>query len=198
MEPSGLSDGEKSTRTIAVDLDGVLFPWLDLIRSHFQSLGYECPPDTGWEVWEYWGIPKGLFHREWERLITDERLYRQGDPIDMSRDCLWRLSDAGWQIEIVTHRLQHPGHHAEVIFQTTDWLDQHHVPYHGISFTGNKTIYCDVIVDDNPDYLDASAADLKLLYAAEHNVHLKDEPEYVYVEDWWSVEWELIDRYGNN
>jgi 5'(3')-deoxyribonucleotidase len=62
------------------------------------------------------------------------------------------LSDEGYRIRIITHRLFINFFHEASVRQTIRWLDKHGVPYRDLCFMGEKDqVGADVYVDDSPD-----------------------------------------------
>src|SRR3546814_1849883 len=65
---------------------------------------------------------------------------------------LWRLSDAGVWIRLITHRLYVNWGHQEVVADTVAWLDEHGIPYRDLCFLGQKPeVQADVYVDDRSE-----------------------------------------------
>lgn len=146
-------------KIVNVDLDGVVYPF-HLALEQF-ALKYRLIADDGdlqlpdvnqWNMWEDWGISYGQWKSVFRKGVEQGVVWGMGQPIYKSVESLWRLSDAGWNIRITTHRLVHKfGHHA-AITQTADWLEQHNVPFWDICFLGKSpksTLYANAIVDDN-------------------------------------------------
>ena len=59
-------------------------------------------------------------------------------PIPGAAEALWRLSDAGVWIRIITHRLCVNWGHAIAVADTVEWLDRTGIPYRDICFLGRK------------------------------------------------------------
>lgn len=73
------------------------------------------------------------------------------DPIEGVADALWRLSDAGIWIRVITHRLYVNWGHADAVADTVSWLDNQRIPYRDLCFLGNKPdVGADVYIDDAP------------------------------------------------
>ena len=69
---------------------------------------------------------------------------------------LWRLSDLGVWIRIITHRLYVNWGHAVTVSDTVAWLDEHRIPYRDICFLGDKPqVGADAYIDDAPHNIDA-------------------------------------------
>jgi len=66
-------------------------------------------------------------------------------------ETLWRLSDAGVWIRLITHRLYANWGHAIAVADTVQWLDEHGIPYRDLCFLGHKPqVEADAYVDDAP------------------------------------------------
>jgi 5'(3')-deoxyribonucleotidase len=86
-------------------------------------------------------------------------MFRNMPAIDGVSDALWRLSDAGVWIRIVTHRLVTNWGHALIVSDTVDWLDTHSIPYRDICFLGRKPeVEADAYVEDAPHNVEALRA----------------------------------------
>ena len=85
-------------------------------------------------------------------------------------EALWRLSDAGIWIRIVTHRLYVNWGHAVAIADTAQWLDQQRIPYRDVCFVGEKPdVAAHAYVDDGPHNVEG-------LREAGHTVITFDQP----------------------
>ena len=77
-------------------------------------------------------------------------------PIAGAAEALWRLSDAGVWIRIITHRLVGNWAHAKVVADTVTWLDDHRIPYRDLCFLGQKPqVEAAAYVDDAPHNVEA-------------------------------------------
>jgi len=87
------------------------------------------------------------------------RMLAKMEPIAGAVESLWRLSDAGVWIRIVTHRLYVNWSHAVVVADTVAWLDRVQIPYRDICFLGAKPdVACDCYIDDAPHNVKALRA----------------------------------------
>jgi 5'(3')-deoxyribonucleotidase len=163
--------------TILVDLDGVVYPWVEAMAVGLNSHGWtqHAPQDLvnlyrSWEIWEDWDIPKGQFDYWWEHLIRDGFMYVEGYPHPEAVAALWTLSDAECHIHIVTARLNKFRLHDEVVIHTAEWLKMHQIPYRSLTFAEDKDLVMgDVIVDDNIGNLITHPAGRRFLFPAPHN-----------------------------
>ena len=85
-------------------------------------------------------------------------------------EALWRLSDAGVWIRIITHRLVVHWGHQIAVGDTVAWLDANNIPYRDLCFLGRKPeVEADLYVDDAPHNVEA-------LRAAGNQVIVFDQP----------------------
>ena len=80
-------------------------------------------------------------------------------PSPAPSDALWRLSDAGVWIRIITHRLVTNWGHALIVSDTVEWLDDQRIPYRDLCFLGRKPeVQADAYVEDAPHNIEALRA----------------------------------------
>ena len=183
-----------SDKTILVDLDGVCYPWVQQMAT---LLAYENQVDYNpdeliklynkWEVWENWGMSKNRFNWLWAQYIKDGRMYRgkvnkyvRFTALPGAIEGLWNLSDADWDIHIVTARLNKFRLHDQSILNTVKWLREEGLPYRKISFSDDKhAILGEAIVDDQAKNLIDHPAPMRFLFPAPHNMGERESNEYV-------------------
>lgn len=156
-----------------VDLDGVCGDYTMAFRTVVsEELGVpesELPLERSWDFHE-WGLSEADYERLHRLAVLDRRILRDLPVIDGAADALWRLSDAGVWIRIITHRLYVNWSHATAITDTVDWLDRSRIPYRDLCFLGAKPeVEADAYVDDGPHNVIA-------LRAAGNNVIVFDQP----------------------
>jgi 5'-nucleotidase len=137
-----------------VDLDGVVADYTAGFRSVVAAeLGRPAeslPLERSWDFHE-WGIDAAEFDRLHQLAVDDLRMLADLPVIEGAADALWRLSDAGVWIRVVTHRLYTNWAHAAAIADTVSWLDAHRIPYRDICFLGAKPeVEADCYIDDAP------------------------------------------------
>lgn len=167
------------SQVINVDLDGVVYDFKGFMANWFIERGVMDEffdwQETTWNFWEDWGVPYGLYEREFRTALSDGNLWKTGDAIPGASEYLWRLHDDGYYIRIVTRRLVHSGLHSRAISNTSCWLDTARIPYWEIVFLGpndRKGVFqADYAIDDNPNYvLDQNAAGITtFLFEQSHN-----------------------------
>jgi 5'(3')-deoxyribonucleotidase len=107
-----------------------------------------------------WGIRDEDHYRQLHRFaVTQRDLFETCVPIKGAATTLRRLSDEGYRIRIITHRLFINFFHEASVRQTIRWLDKHGVPYRDLCFMGEKDqVGADVYIDDSPDNIAALRA----------------------------------------
>ena len=136
-----------------VDLDGVCGDYTTAFRTIVASeLGVSedaLPEARSWDFHEWNLDAAGGFERLHALAVTEHHMFATMPPIDGVADALWRLSDAGVWIRVITHRLYVNWGHASAVADTVSWLDDHRIPYRDICFLGNKPdVGADAYVDD--------------------------------------------------
>ena len=107
-------------------------------------------PQLSWEFAE-WGVPPEEFDRFHRLAVLEHRIFRTMDAIPGAAEALWRLSDAGVWVRIITHRLCVNWGHAIAVADTVEWLDRTGIPYRDICFLGGKPeVEAHAYVDDGP------------------------------------------------
>ncbi len=139
---------------LAVDLDGVCADHAEGFRRVVASERGLAPdalaPQETWNFHE-WGLTDGDFDRLHRRAVLVHRMFRDMPAIHGASEALWRLSDAGVWIRIVTHRLYANWGHAVAVADTVEWLDAAGIPYRDLCFLGRKpAVEADLYVEDAP------------------------------------------------
>ncbi|MGH9275066.1 MAG: 5' nucleotidase, NT5C type [Acidimicrobiales bacterium] len=138
---------------LGVDLDGVCGDYTLAFRAVVAADRNVDPATLGdarsWDFAE-WGVDSS---EEFDRLhrlaVLEHRMFRDMPPMEGVAESLWRLSDAGVWIRIITHRLCVNWGHAVAVADTVSWLDATGIPYRDICFLGAKPeVEADCYVDD--------------------------------------------------
>jgi len=140
--------------TLGVDLDGVVADHTRRFREILADIR-GVDPDTyplerSWDFveWDVGAEEYGALHR---RAVMDYDMFRTMEPIEGAADALWRLSDAGVWIRIITHRLYVNWGHEKAVGDTAWWLDAHRIPYRDLCFLGAKPeAEADAYIEDAP------------------------------------------------
>lgn len=161
---------------LGIDLDGVCGDHAEAFRQVVATdRGIdpsELPPQTTWDFTE-WGLDAAEFDRLHRLAILDHHFFRTMPVVDGCADALWRLSDAGVWIRLITHRLYTNWGHAVAVADTVAWLDDHGIPYRDLCFLGQKPqVEAHAYVDDAAHNVTALRADedaLVIVFDQPHN-----------------------------
>ncbi|MDJ0769089.1 MAG: hypothetical protein QNJ12_09855 [Ilumatobacter sp.] len=142
------------TFILGVDLDGVVGNHTVRFREIMAELrGIDpesLPLDRSWDFHE-WGFAPNEYSRYHRIAVMEHDLFRTMPVIEGAADALWRLSDAGIWIRIITHRLYVHWGHEKAVGDTAAWLDTNKIPYRDLCFLGAKPqVEADAYVDDAP------------------------------------------------
>jgi 5'-nucleotidase len=142
------------TFVLGVDLDGVCGDYTaafrEIVAEELAVPIDRLPLERSWSFVE-WGLDDDTFERLHRLAVTERRMFRSMPPMPGVAEALWRLSDAGIWIRVITHRLYVNWGHAIAIADTVEWLDRVRIPYRDICFLGAKPeVEADVYVDDGP------------------------------------------------
>lgn len=184
---------------LGVDLDGVCADYTLAFREFVANArgvpAETLPLERSWDFRE-WNLDAEEFEELHRAAVTEGRILRDLEPIAGASDALWRLSDAGVWIRIVTHRLYVNWGHAAAAGDTVSWLDRARIPYRDLCFMGAKTdVGADAYIDDGPHNVDA-------LRAAGRDVIVFDQPYNQQcasprAHDWTEVENIVLDLIAN-
>ncbi|GIU83422.1 MAG: hypothetical protein KatS3mg008_0197 [Acidimicrobiales bacterium] len=144
---------------LGVDIDGVCGDYTAAFRTVVaRELGIDpstLPEQRSWDFAE-WGISEEEFHRLHRKAVLEHHMFRWMPVVEGAAEVLWRLSDSGVWIRLITHRLYVNWGHATVLADTAAWLDSAGIPYRDICFLGRKPeVEADVYVDDAPHNVEA-------------------------------------------
>ena len=180
-----------------VDLDGVVADYTAGF-AHFLARERGVDPASFPEQRSYdfreWGLAPGEYQLMHGRAVVEHRLLARLPAIAGAAEALWRLSDAGVWIRVITHRLYVNWGHAEAVADTVQWLDAERIPYRDICFLGNKPeVEADCYVDDAPHNIAALRAggNHVIVFDQPYN---SDEPE-PRACDWQQVEQLVMERF---
>ncbi len=142
---------------LAVDLDGVCadhaVAFARVVAAERGVDPASLDPQRSWNFHE-WGLTDEDFDRLHRRAVLEYRMFRDMPVVAEAAEALWRLSDAGVWIRIVTHRLYANWGHAIAVGDTVEWLDRVGIPYRDLCFLGAKPeVEADLYVEDAPHNL---------------------------------------------
>ncbi len=186
---------------LGVDLDGVCGDHTEAFRQVVAAELDVDPatlgPQTSWNYHE-WGLDDDEFLRLHRKGVLEHRMFRSMPVMPGCAEALWRLSDAGVWIRLITHRLYTNWGHAVAVADTVAWLDQSGIPYRDLCFLGQKPqVEADAYIDDAPHNIEELRATGSpvIVFDQPYNRHL-DGPR---ARSWAEVEQlvlELIARSG--
>lgn len=157
---------------LCVDVDGVIGDYNGFFRPFVATtLGLDESTFEEQGSWEYtatnWGIRDREHYTELHHAAVEAGMFRDMPAVDGASEALWELSDEGFHIRVVTHRLVGHWRHDRVVADTVAWLQQPSptspdrplIPYRDLAFMGFKAdVAGDVIVDDAPHNVEALRA----------------------------------------
>jgi 5'-nucleotidase len=147
---------------LGVDLDGVCGDHTEAFRAVVAAeLDVDpstLPDQTTWNFYE-WGLDDESFLELHRKGVLEHRMFRTMPVIEGVASALWRLSDAGVWIRLITHRLYANWGHAVAVADTVEWLDAAGIPYRDLCFLGDKPqVEADAYIDDAPHNVEALRA----------------------------------------
>ena len=140
---------------LGVDLDGVCADFYGRMREvaaeWFERPLKELTPDVTYGLPE-WGVAGLEQYLSLHRFaVTERNLFGTVPIIPGARRVLRKLSDEGYHIRIITHRLFISYFHAIAVQQTIEWLDHHGIPYIDLCFMKEKDqVGADIYIEDSP------------------------------------------------
>lgn len=149
--------------TLCVDLDGVVADYETAFKTIVADELGRDPATMGPQIsWDFsscdWGIEnRDHFFALHTKAVVEHRMFKTMPAMPDVSDVLWRLSDAGVWVRIVTHRLVVKNTHDVAVADTVTWLQQPRedgrplIPYRDICFIGAKSdVGGDCYIDDAP------------------------------------------------
>jgi 5'-nucleotidase len=176
---------------LGVDLDGVVanHTWrFREIMAEIRGVDPETMPmDRSWDFHE-WGFGPDEYAHYHRIAVMEHDMFRTMPPIDGAADVLWRLSDAGVWIRIITHRLYVHWGHEKAVADTAAWLDIHKIPYRDLCFLGAKPqVEADAYIDDAPHNIEQlrAAGNTVIAFEQPYNRDLVGDPR---ARSWFDIE----------
>lgn len=144
---------------VGVDLDGVCADYVTGFRrcvaKELSIDPLSLPPITQWG-YDQWGLSFDDYKELHRKAVQEYHLFRDLPLLENCEKVLWRLSDAGIWIRLITHRLYTNWTHQVAAKDTVDWLDKNNIPYRDICFMGAKSeVQADLYIEDAPHNVDA-------------------------------------------
>lgn len=147
---------------LGVDLDGVCADYTSAFRT-VAACEWGVPEESlttevSWDFAE-WGLDRERFLALHRACVQDHRMFREMPAIPGASEALWRLSDAGVWVRVITHRLVTNWGHATIVSDTVEWLDSKRIPYRDLCFLGRKPeVQAHAYVEDAPHNIEALRA----------------------------------------
>lgn len=153
---------------IGIDIDGVLYDFAgEFTRYAAKRLNVDTlPQPTVWDFHtEQWGLTSEQLAQLMGDALLSGELWSNGRPLHHGgpwyrcdgtdsyrmQDALWKLSDAGHTIVLVTDRLQGTPYERAAKSATREWLRKVGANYDELHFASDKTQFnCDIFLDDRP------------------------------------------------
>jgi len=164
---------------LGVDLDGVCADYESALRASVAARRdvdpATLPPQRSTGHFSEWGLDAESFREAHRIAVVEDRIFRTMSPYPGVAEALWRLSDAGVWIRVITHRLLFNGLHETSAADTAAWLDHNDLPYRDLCFIGDKaTVGADLYIDDSPHILVAlrEAGRTALVFDQLYNRHM--------------------------
>ena len=186
-----MADAPRSSEFIlGVDLDGVVadhtFRFREILADMRGVDPESMPLERSWDFGE-WGLAPGEYAELHRVAVMEYDMFATMPLIDGATDALWRLSDAGVWIRIITHRLYVHWGHAKAIGDTAAWLDTHRIPYRDLCFLGKKPqVEAHAYIDDAPH-------NIEQLRAAGNTVIAYEQPYNRRVEGLRAANWTEVE-----
>lgn len=176
---------------LGVDLDGVVanHTWrFREIMAELRGVDPETMPlERSWDFHE-WGFGPEDYAQYHRVAVMEHAMFRTMPVIEGAADALWRLSDAGIWIRIITHRLYVHWGHEKAVADTAAWLDIHQIPYRDLCFLGAKPqVEADAYIDDAPHNIEQlrEAGNTVIAFEQPYNRDLPGDPR---ATSWAEVE----------
>ena len=150
---------DKDRIVLGVDLDGVCANFYARMREiaaeWFERDAESLTLDVDYGL-RAWGIKSPDEYASLHRFaVTQRGLFETVPMIEGARRVLRDLSEEGYRIRIITHRLFIRYFHEMAVRQTIVWLDHNGIPYWDLCFMKEKDqVGADVYIEDSPDNLD--------------------------------------------
>ena len=149
----------RRTLDIGVDIDHVLYSWVNAVAECLVEAGYDSSlmtPPTQWLAPHMWGVPDEEFWEVVRKGVEDRKILWKGEPTPGAKESLDSLLAAGHRIHMITDRQAFADTAEEA---TKAWLAEHDLNYTTLTFSRDKTArHTDVFIDDKPENILSLAA----------------------------------------
>ena len=181
---------------LGVDLDGVVANHTWRFREIYAEIAgidpQTLPLERSWDFHE-WGFRPDEYAHFHRIAVMEHDMFRTMPVMDGAADVLWRLSDAGVWIRIITHRLYVHWGHEKAIADTAAWLDINKIPYRDLCFLAAKPqVEADAYIDDAPHNIEQlrGAGNTVITFEQPYNRGLEGGPR---AQTWLDIE-EIVMR----
>lgn len=175
---------------LGVDLDGVCADYTSGFRAvtarEWNVEASSLTTEVSWDFAE-WGLDREAFLDLHRTGVLEHHMFRDMPALPDCSDTLWRLSDAGIWIRVITHRLVTNWGHATIVSDTVEWLDRCRIPYRDLCFLGRKVeVQADAYIEDAPHNIEALRAggNAVIIFDQPYNRHLDGHRAH----DWTEAE----------
>jgi 5'(3')-deoxyribonucleotidase len=139
---------------LGVDLDGVCADFYGRMREiaaeWFEKPLHELTTEVTYGLPE-WGVSPETYPSLHRFAVTERNLFGTVAMIPGARRVLRKLSEEGYHIRVITHRLFIQYFHAMAVQQTIEWLDHNGIPYYDLCFMKEKDqVGADIYIEDSP------------------------------------------------
>jgi 5'(3')-deoxyribonucleotidase len=147
---------EGAEYVLGVDLDNVTLNYDEAFRQHVAKSFDMDPRELGVvEDWDYaktnWPINNRDEFEALHRGAVEAGMFATMNAMEGASETMWRLSDAGVHLRIITHRLFIKGLHAKSAADTITGLERNKIPYRDLCLIASKpSVGVDLLVDDGP------------------------------------------------
>ena len=162
---------------LAVDLDGVLFNFIDSFMDYIDKIGnpynaklYGKP--VSWNMWEWMAISKQQFMNLLHAYSKDGG-FQFGEFTDPH--AIEKINNLAKKHEIIITTARHAGLDKckkQIVDSTVNWLDFYNIEYHDLIFVRDKTLVNgDIFLDDGQHHLEAlrDCGKVAVCYDQEYN-----------------------------
>ncbi len=146
---------------IDIDLDGVCSDYVEGLRQFVakeRGLNPQDLPDPdSYNIAKAsgWPFESTEDYLETHRRAVKNHLYRDLPVYDGVTRSFKKLSDKGFHIRVVTHRLLLGGLHQQVVTDTAAWLEANRLPYMSLCFVRPKdTMRATLHIEDAPSNIE--------------------------------------------
>jgi hypothetical protein len=131
---------------VGVDLDGVMYPFVDVLRGFVQGqTGRALCKTARYDFYADWGYTEADFMRFYADAVDAGVMFATGEPLPGAVEMVRAVKELGCSVHIVTDRSVGASPQAN----TESWLTRYGISYDSITYSADKTVVrTDVFVDD--------------------------------------------------